>query len=156
IMGTPAYMPAEQALGDAVDERADVYALGALLYHVLAGAPPYTGKSTDEILDRVIQGPPRALAEAAPGVPAELGRVGGRVMAHEAADRSPAAKQLVDDLKKFQTGQLVGAHRYSTFDHVRRWVRRNRAYVGASAIALIVIAVIAAISVRRVVRERDA
>ena len=107
VIGTPAYMPAEQAEGEPVDERADVYALGAMLYHLLAGAPPYVGK-TDIILDAVIAGPPEPLETRTPGVPPDLVAIVAKAMAHAAANRYPTAKQLADDLKKFQTGQLVG------------------------------------------------
>ena len=66
-MGTPAYMPPEQARGDVVDQRADVYALGALLYHLLGGQPPYSGASSaEEILDKVKGGPPKGLVEIEP------------------------------------------------------------------------------------------
>jgi eukaryotic-like serine/threonine-protein kinase len=68
VMGTPAYMAPEQAAGELVDPRADVYALGAMLYHVLAGRPPYRG-NVDEILRDVLAGKrPPALV----GIPPEL------------------------------------------------------------------------------------
>jgi serine/threonine protein kinase len=153
IMGTPAYMPVEQATGEAVDERADVYALGAMLYHVLAGAPPYTGKTSDDVLERVIKGPPPALADRTAGIPPDLVTIVEKAMAHDAADRYPTAKELADDLKKFQTGQLVGAHRYSTWALVRRWIRRHRTPVAVGAIAAIALAVVAIISVQRILRE---
>ena len=57
VLGTPAYMPPEQARGEDVDERADVYALGAVLYHVMGGSPPYGG-SGDDVLSRVRTGSP--------------------------------------------------------------------------------------------------
>jgi len=62
IVGTPAYMPPEQARGDRVDARADVYALGAVLLHVLSGAPPYTAPTSREVIEQVLAGPPAALA----------------------------------------------------------------------------------------------
>ena len=53
VVGTPAYMPPEQAKGRSVDQRADVYALGALLYHVLVGAPPYSGETSADVIEQV-------------------------------------------------------------------------------------------------------
>src|SRR5580704_1635450 len=69
VVGTPSYMPPEQASGGIVDERADVYALGALLYHVVAGRPPYRGRNAGEILAAVEAGPPAPIAELEPDVP---------------------------------------------------------------------------------------
>src|ERR1044071_1600957 len=58
LIGTPAYMPPEQASGPAVDERADVYAIGGILYHVLAGRPPYTGRKVSEVFDQLTKRAP--------------------------------------------------------------------------------------------------
>ncbi len=155
-LGTPAYMPPEQARGEPVDARADVYALGALLYHLLAGAMPYRGaRRVDDLIAMVLRGPPPALAASAPEVPAELIAIVERAMAREIDARYPSAKELAADLRRFQTGQLVSAHRYSAAEIVRRWVRRHRAAVLTAAVLLGVLAVVAAVSVRSVLRARD-
>ena len=156
VLGTPAYMAPEQALGDAVDERADVYALGALLYHVLSGERPYRGTSTDEVLANVISGPPPALAERAPGVPVDLVTIVEKAMAREPGDRYPNAGALAEDLKRFQSGQLVGAHRYTSGQLVRRWLRRQRTAVTVAGLALVALAGFGAISIARIVRSERA
>ena len=154
IMGTPAYMPIEQARGEAVDERSDVYALGAMLYHVLSGAPPYVGKTNEQILADVITGPPPPLDARTPGVPAELVTIVTKAMARDPADRYRTARQLADDLKKFQTGQLVGAHPYSTGQLVRRWLRRRRAPVAVAAAAIVVLGVFGVFGLQRIAHEQ--
>lgn len=68
-MGTPAYMAPEQANGEPVDERADVYALGAILYHVLAGACPYDGDDARAVLRDVQSGLPVPLEQRKRGIP---------------------------------------------------------------------------------------
>jgi serine/threonine protein kinase len=139
VMGTPAYMPPEQARGRFVDERADVYALGAMLYHVLAGAPPYAALHAPHapVLPRtVVAGPPPSLAELAPEVPVELATVVGKAMARAPEDRYPSARDLADDLHRYLTGQLVGAHRYTRAELARRFVRRYRALVSVAVAAL--------------------
>jgi eukaryotic-like serine/threonine-protein kinase len=127
VMGTPQYMPIEQAEGETVDERADVYALGAMLYQVLAGVAPYATGSADMVLTAVLAGPPRSLATRGLELPADLVAIVDKAMTRAATDRYPTAKQLAEDLKKFQTGQLVAAHRYTRLQLALRWLRRHRA-----------------------------
>ncbi|HTJ46556.1 MAG TPA: serine/threonine-protein kinase [Kofleriaceae bacterium] len=154
VLGTPQYMPPEQARGEPVDERADVYALGALLYDVLAGAPPYDA-SGPGVLARVLAGPPPPLATSAPGAPLDLIAIVERAMAREPRDRYPSAKELADDLRRFLAGRLVAAHRYSLAALVRRWIARHRGAVAIGAVAIAAIAIVAVISARRVIDERD-
>ncbi len=153
VMGTPAYMPPEQANGDPVDARADVYALGAVLYHVLAGAAPYTGKTAVDVLDAVLDHPPALLADRAPGIPRELVTIVDKAMARRPEDRYASAGELAADLRRFQTGQLVGAHRYSTTQLIRRWVRKHRTAVSVAALATLLLALVGALSIRRIVAE---
>jgi WD40 repeat protein/tRNA A-37 threonylcarbamoyl transferase component Bud32 len=154
VVGTPAYMPPEQARGESVDERADVYALGALLYHVLVGAAPYTGKSSRQIIAQVLAAPPAPLREREPGVPGDLVAIVEKAMARDPAKRYADAGELAQDLKRFQTGQLVAARRYSARARIARWLARHRAVVGLGLVALATLAVIAILSVRRIVAER--
>ncbi len=126
VLGTAEYMPLEQAQGREVDERADVYALGAMLYHLLAGVPPYDGENSAAIMEKVIQGPPIALERQQRGLPDELNTIVRKAMAREARDRYSTAKELAEDLKRFQTGQLVSTHAYTSWALARRWTRRNR------------------------------
>jgi len=153
VLGTPAYMPPEQAHGDEVDVRADVYALGAMLYAVLASGAPFEGTSA-EVLERLRAGPPPPLAERAPGAPADLVAIAERAMARDPAQRYPTADELVADLRRFQNGQLVAARTYSVWAVVRRWIARHRALVATAAFALIVLATTGAIALRDVLEAR--
>jgi tetratricopeptide (TPR) repeat protein/tRNA A-37 threonylcarbamoyl transferase component Bud32 len=152
--GTAQYMPPEQARG-VTDERSDVYALGALLYHLLAGEPPYDGDSSEEVLAQLESGAPLPLATRQPEVPVELTAIVDKAMARAPEARYPSARELAADLKRFQTGQLVSSHRYSTSELVRRWLLRHRLPVAVAAIAMVVLLVMGTFSVRRIVAERD-
>jgi tetratricopeptide (TPR) repeat protein len=154
VIGTPAYMPPEQANGAVVDERADVYAIGALLAHVLAGVAPYTGVSAADVLAAVRTGPPVAVLARVPDAPPELVAIVDRAMAREKVDRYPSARELAADLRRFQTGQLVGAHRYSARQLFVRWARRHRATLAVAVGAVVVLAIGATLAIRNIVAER--
>ena len=154
VMGTPAYMPPEQARGAEVDERADVYAVGAVLYHVLAGVPPYLGANSWDVVEQVQLGPPRPLEELASATPADLRAILDKAMARDPDQRYPTAKELAEDLRRFQTGQLVGVHQYSMYEHVRRFVRRHRAAIAVAALAALMILVIGIVGMARIASER--
>jgi tetratricopeptide (TPR) repeat protein len=136
VMGTPAYMPPEQATGGVVDARADVYALGAMLYQVLAGETPYGKLAGRDQLARLAEGPPPAVDAREPRVPADLAAIVGKAMARDAEDRYPTARELADDLHRYETGKLVAAHRYSPIARARRWVRRHAVAVAVAAAAI--------------------
>ncbi|MCC6998573.1 MAG: protein kinase [Deltaproteobacteria bacterium] len=152
VLGTAPYMPPEQARGEAVDERADVYALGAVLYFVLAGRAPYHGKDAASILAQVIAAPPARLPA---GVPAALLAIVDKAMARSAAQRYPSALELAADLRRFQAGQLVSAHRYGVGERLGRWLRRHRAAVLVALVALVALVTTAGISITRVLAARD-
>jgi hypothetical protein len=151
VIGTPQYMPPEQARGEAADRRADVYALGALLYHLLAGQPPYPVREkaalnpVADVLRRVRDEAPIPLAELAPETPRDLLSIVTKAMARDRDDRYADAGELVADLGSFQRGQLVAVHDYSAGELVRRWLRRHRAAVITAAVlatAMIAFAVV--------------
>jgi WD40 repeat protein len=138
VVGTPAFMPPEQARGEEVDARADVYALGALLYYTLSGMAPHDGASSADILARARTAQPRPLAEVAPGVPPDLAAIVAKAMARQRDDRYQTAQALAGDLKRFQTGQLVSAHQYSLAQRALRWVRKHRGVTALSALFVVV------------------
>ncbi|MGE0546118.1 MAG: protein kinase [Kofleriaceae bacterium] len=155
VLGTPGYMPPEQARGEVVGERADVYALGAMLYHVLAGEPPFVGNTSREIVERVLAGPPPAVGQRVPSTPPDLAAIVSKAMARDPGERYPTAKQLADDLKRFQTGQLVGARQYSSWQLVRRWMRKHRLPMTVAAVAAVALIVGGVVSVTNMAREQQ-
>ncbi|WAS95121.1 serine/threonine-protein kinase [Nannocystis punicea] len=156
ILGTLRYMPPEQARGEAVDARGDVFALGAVLYHVLAGAPPYADVDSRALASRVVEGAVDDLRERAPEAPRELVAIAQRAMALRPEDRYSGAEALADDLRRFLTGRLVDAHRYSAGEVVRLGLRRHRAVVGVAAASLAALAVGGAYAVQNIRHQRDA
>jgi tetratricopeptide (TPR) repeat protein len=155
VMGTPAYMAPEQARGEPVDERADVFALGAMLYHLLAGVPPYNARTATDVIAAAALGKVIPLDERERRAPRELVAIVARAMSQVPNDRYGHAGELADELRRFMTGQLVSAHRYTALQRVSRFVRRHRGAVAIGALAAITIAIGGTVAVRRIVHERD-
>ncbi len=107
-IGTPQYMSPEQSTGDkAVDARTDIYALGAVIYEMLTGEPPFTGRTPQAVVARSLTERPRPLAATRDGLPAGLEDVIGKSLSRSAADRYPTATALAESLATVETG----AHR---------------------------------------------
>jgi PAS domain S-box-containing protein len=100
-LGTPAYMSPEQARGeiDLIDERTDVYGLAAILYEMLVGKPPFSGKSIIEMLERVIHDQPETPSDRIDGVPKELEQICLRGLAKRRDDRQQSAAQMADEIE---------------------------------------------------------
>jgi eukaryotic-like serine/threonine-protein kinase len=137
IAGTPGYMAPEQARGELVDERADLYALGAILHQLLVGEAPHHGGSTEELLERVARTPVPPVASRAGEVPADLAAIVDKALAFDPRDRYQSCADLAEELRRFQTGRLVAAHRYRRADLVSRWTRRNQLTVRVGAVLLV-------------------
>jgi serine/threonine protein kinase/regulator of sirC expression with transglutaminase-like and TPR domain len=157
VLGTPAYMPPEQARGelDKVDERADVYALGAILYEILSGRPPYAGGNARDILARVLVLEPESLRKAAPHAPPDLVSLAEKAMAREPDKRLESAAILGREVMAFRDGRNLSVYRYSSSELIGRFVRRHRAAVGVACVAVAMIlagAVYAFVNIRS---ERD-
>ncbi|HEV3028449.1 MAG TPA: protein kinase, partial [Planctomycetota bacterium] len=97
VSGTPEYASPEQIRGDVLDARTDVYSLGATLYHLLAGRPPFSGASVKEITDRVLTAPLPPLK----AVPRQLARIVAKAMARDRVKRYPTMTALARDLQGF-------------------------------------------------------
>jgi WD40 repeat protein len=156
VLGTPAYMAPEQARGEPAGPLCDVYALGALLYAMFSATAPYRARTGSEVLELVVAGQLVPIRERVPELPPELASIVERAMAHDPRERLQRASDLADELRRYAAGQLVASHTYSPAMLLRRWLWRHRATVGVAAAALVLIAALSALAVRRIVVERDA
>ncbi len=156
VFGTPGFMAPEQARGEELGTHGDVYALGACLYQLLAGAPPVAGVSATEVMDKTRTHDIRPLSQAAPGAPLELVAIVGKALAFDPAERYPNAGALGEDVRRFLAGQLVAAHSYTNREKLARFAKRHRAALVVAALAAVAVAVMAWIGVHRIITERDA
>jgi serine/threonine protein kinase len=155
VMGTPAYMAPEQARGEPVDQRADVFSLGAMLYHTLAGVPPYNARTATDVIAAAARGKIVPLCERERRAPADLVAIVERAMAQSPYDRYPHAGQLADELRRFLTGQLVDAHRYTALQRIVRFGKKHRAAVTIAAIAILTTSIGGTVAVSNIVTARD-
>jgi serine/threonine protein kinase len=130
-LGTPQYMAPEQADGrpDLMDARTDVYGLGAILYHLLTGSPPFDGETTPQILDRVRHDPPRRPREVTAGIPRALEAVCLKALAKRREDRYPSAKALAAEVQRWMADEPVTVYRDPLTVRLTRWGRRHRTMV---------------------------
>ena len=137
-IGTPSYMPPEQ-IKDAttVDHRGDVYSLGATLYHLLAGRPPFQAANTLGTMRQVLYdeaAPPRRLNSA---VDADLDTICLKCLQKEPARRYQSAGELVDDLERYLRGEPILARPIGRLERLNRWRRRNPLEAGLTAAAVV-------------------
>lgn len=146
-LGTPAYMPPEQAAGDLdhIDERSDVYSLGAVLYEFLTGHPPHTGKSVEGILHAISERKPRPVTDYVNDAADELVAVVSKALEKDPESRYQSAKDLASDIERFQSGALVQAHHYGPREYAAYlWTRYKTSIIASAAILTLIIGFIAA------------
>jgi eukaryotic-like serine/threonine-protein kinase len=139
IAGTPAYMAPEQAMGDtrSLDRRTDVYSLGATLYDIVGGRPPFVDENLYRLLQRVAREDPAPLKKVLPGVPEDVDAIVMKCLEKEPGRRYESARALGDDLQRFLDGEPVQARRAGAGYVLLKKLRRHKAKVAAVGAALV-------------------
>lgn len=136
VLGTPAYMAPEQAEGrlELIDQRTDVYGLGAILYEILTGQPPFTGINTEDVLRKVREEEPLRPRTLCAGMSAALEAVCLRALAKKPAARYARAAEVAQEVKCWLAGEPVTAYREHLATRLMRWGRRHRTFVTSGAV----------------------
>ncbi|MBN1911407.1 MAG: SUMF1/EgtB/PvdO family nonheme iron enzyme [Pirellulales bacterium] len=155
-VGTPAYMSPEQASGDSrpVTPQADVYSLGAVLYEILCGQPPFSGESADEILEQVRFSSPQNPSAVEPRTPRPLDAVCLKAMGRASWQRYASPLALADDVQRWLDDEPVSVYQEPILERVYRWTRKHKTLATSIAVFAVILAVVIVISNVMVVREQ--
>lgn len=141
VVGTPSYMAPEQARGELSEMgiHSDLYALGGILYEIVAGKNAHAGIDVQTVLRRAQEGVTTPLSENQPAVPSALAEIINTAMAFDPGDRYDTAKQLADDVQRFVTGERVSVYQETVLEKGIRWCRRHRGTALTIATATVIL-----------------
>jgi eukaryotic-like serine/threonine-protein kinase len=148
VMGTPAYMPPEQARGELteLDHRADIFSLGAILFQLLTGRPPLKGNNLDELLCAAREGrhpDPRSIKQ---DISLALNAVCQKAMSAAPADRYQSARELSEEIDRWLAFEPVLAWPEPWTVRAQRWIRKHKSLVGSVAGALVTITAVSVVA----------
>jgi tRNA A-37 threonylcarbamoyl transferase component Bud32 len=150
VMGTPGYMSPEQARGEAsrLDRRSDVYSLGAMLYELLSGVPPFDGPTIVQILIQVMHDDPKPLRQRNATLPVDLETIAQKCLNKEAHHRYPSAQALADDLDRYLRGEPILARQVSWHYRLRQVARKHKLLVALAVVTVLAILAVLGTAVR--------
>jgi serine/threonine protein kinase/ABC-type phosphate/phosphonate transport system substrate-binding protein len=152
IPGTPSYMSPEQVSRGQASIGSDVYGLGAVLYALMAGRPPFQGATPLEVFKRIVEQPPERPRSRNPSLPADLETICLKSLEKDARHRYVSAEAFAQDLENFAAHRSIAARRAGPGQRSSQWVKRNP--IGAALIASLFIGLSASLGLLKVVNDQ--